>query len=149
VEFHLLLLQFEQTHVHNVIKVTILHHTSCYTFQASLVHRQGAYSCTNFCLKLSARSSAAENSSLCNIYVADIIVPTKYTEQYVALRSLHFYMFRHDNAILRQYSPSLKRLIVKLITSMNLSLLVHCTSHCATSRQVAGYIPDGVSGIFH
>ena len=58
-------------------------------------------------------------------------------------------MFRHDIAILRQYSPSLKPFIVKLITSMNLSLLVHCTSHYATTRQVAGYIPDGVIGIFH
>jgi hypothetical protein len=57
-------------------------------------------------------------------------------------------MFRHD-AIWRQYSQSLKPFILKLITSMNLSLLVHCTSHCATSRQVAGSIPDGVIGIFH
>jgi len=66
-EFHLLLLQFEQTQTHNSIQVTILQRTSCYTFQGSLVHHQGAYSCTNICLKLSARSSAAENSGLYNI----------------------------------------------------------------------------------
>ena len=71
-EFHLLL-QFEQTRARDFIKVTILQHTSCYTLQAPLVHYQAAYSCTNVCLKLSARSSAAENSSLCNIYVVDII----------------------------------------------------------------------------
>ena len=62
-EFNLLLLQFEQTPAHNCIKVVILQNTSCYTFQASLIHHQGAYSCTNISLKLSVRSSAAENSS--------------------------------------------------------------------------------------
>jgi len=67
----------------------------------------------------------------------------------MALHSLHSYIFWRNSTILRQYSPSLKPFIVKLITSMTSSLLVHCTSHCATSRQVAGSIPDGVIAIFH
>jgi len=67
----------------------------------------------------------------------------------MALQPLHSYMFWRDSTILRQYSPSLKPFIVKLITSMTFSLLAHCSSHWATSRQVAGSIPDGVIGIFH
>ena len=66
-EFNLMLLQFEQTQAHNFIKFAILQNTSYYTFQASLIHHQGAYSCTNICLKLSARGSADENSSLFNL----------------------------------------------------------------------------------
>jgi len=78
-EFNLLLLQFEQTQAHNSIKVTILQNTRCYTFQASLIHHQEAYSCTNICLKLSARSSADENPSLFNLYRPSfslVFVPT-------------------------------------------------------------------------
>jgi len=67
----------------------------------------------------------------------------------MALQPLHSYMFWRDSTNLSQYSQSLKQFIIKLITSMIFSIHVHCTSHCATSRHVAGSIPVGVIGIFH
>ena len=70
-------------------------------------------------------------------------------KQYMALQPLHSYMFWRDRTNLSQYSQSLKPFTIKLITSMIFSLFVQCTSHCATSRHVAGSIPFGVIGIFH
>lgn len=39
--------------------------------------------------------------------------------QYMALQSIHYDMFRYNNAIYRKYIPSLKPFIAKLITVMN------------------------------
>ena len=80
------------------LPLPLLQHTSCYRFQASLVRQQGAYSCTNICRKLSARSSAAENSSLCNIYVVDI-VQTKYTEEYITVSGVPRNFFRRGRGL--------------------------------------------------
>ena len=50
------LLQFEPTNAHNFIKVRILQHTSCYTFQSHLPSIKEHTSVHNSCLRFSARS---------------------------------------------------------------------------------------------
>lgn len=48
--------------------------------------------------------------------------------QYMTLQSIHSDVFWNDNAIFREYIPSLKQFIVKWITSMN--FMTFCTSCC-------------------
>jgi len=52
----------------------------------------------------------------------------------MALQSVHYDMFQHNNAIFREYIPSLKPFIAKLITVMNFITLVNFIAN--TSFQV-------------
>jgi hypothetical protein len=56
-------------------------------------------------------------------------VPTTYMHlHYMTLHSIHSYMFRHYNAIFREFKPSLKHFVVMWITAMN--FMAFCTSCC-------------------
>ena len=45
-------LQFGPRHAHSFIKVTILQHSTCYMFWASLAHHQGAHNWTKHFLRV-------------------------------------------------------------------------------------------------
>jgi len=67
-----LLLQLEPINAHNFIKIIIiLQQTSSYMFQALSAHHQEHSIVQHCCLTFSACNRTTENSSMCNICVAD------------------------------------------------------------------------------
>jgi hypothetical protein len=134
------LLQFETTNATNFIKVTILQHISYCMFRSSLAYNQGGHSCTNSCLIFSACSRAAENSSVCNIYVVNRIGAACFFESYgiISLDLLRkYYIVRSFRQLCYWQKISSNCFCSsneQIILMYNLKILVTLWSDMATAR---------------
>ena len=95
------LLQYEPRKAYSVIKITIiLQHTNSYMFrQYWLIIREHTI-VQNICLTLSACSSAAENSTTCNIYVADRAVKGEGSMEQLLLLRFAIIIYGAENYVM-------------------------------------------------